>query len=142
MKNAKKCVIIKGKHEVVNMAQNKKVLIVDDDKSNLLVLMDILQRDYTISIAKEGEEAIRIAEKTSPDIILLDIILPGIDGYEVLSRLRKSDNTKNIPVIFLTGLSDSDNEEKALKCGAAGYIMKPFNPSVIKQKVKEQLAVS
>ena len=124
------------------MSKGNKILIVDDDKSNLLVLMDILQEDYSLNIAKKGEDAIKIAEKNKPDLILLDIILPDIDGYEVLARLRKSDNTKNIPVIFLTGLSDSGSAEKALKSGAVDYILKPFDPSVIKQKVMEQLAVS
>jgi PleD family two-component response regulator len=124
------------------MAKDNKILIVDDDKSNLLVLVDILQKDYSLNIAKKGEEAIKIAEKNKPDLILLDVILPDIDGYEVLARLQKSDNTKNIPVIFLTGLSDSGSEEKALKCGAAGYILKPFDPSVVEQKVKEQFAIS
>jgi PleD family two-component response regulator len=124
------------------MTKDNKVLIVDDDKSNLLVLMDILQADYTLSIVKEGEDAIKNAEKNRPDLILLDIILPDIDGYEVLARLRKSDNTKNIPVIFISGLSESGSQEKALQCGAVGFILKPFDPSVVKQKVKEQLAIS
>jgi len=118
-----------------------RILIVDDDKTNLMVLMNILQQDYHLYIAKTGEDAIKNAEMNIPDLILLDIILPGIDGYEVLVRLREMDKTKNIPVIFLTGLSDSGSEEKGIKLGAVDYIIKPFDSSLVKQKVEHQLKI-
>jgi signal transduction histidine kinase len=102
-----------------------------------------LQSAYTVYTAKDGEEALKKAERYLPDLILLDIILPGIDGYETFARLRKSSNQKaaEIPVIFITGLSESSGEEKGLALGAADYIPKPFNPMVVKLKVMHQIQI-
>ena len=124
-----------------NTAKSNSLLIVDDDKSNLLVLIKILQNDYTIYTARDGEEAIQKAETCQPDLILLDIVLPNIDGYEVLSKLKESSNLGMIPVIFITGLSESKSEEKGLKLGAVDYITKPFNPAVVKIKVRHQIKI-
>jgi signal transduction histidine kinase len=125
----------------LDRAKKNSLLIVDDDKSNLLILIDILQPDYTVYPAKDGEEAIKRAEKHLPDLILLDIVLPGIDGYETFSRLQELDKVRDIPVIFITGLSGSGSEEKGLALGAVDYIAKPFNPTVVKIKVKHQIKI-
>ncbi|MDR0316772.1 MAG: response regulator [Treponema sp.] len=132
-----------GEYDLYNSdtAQSNSLLIVDDDKSNLMILIDILQPDYTVFTAKDGEEAVKKAQKYSPDLILLDIILPGIDGYETLTRLRELDETKKIPVVFITGLSESGSEEKGLALGAADYITKPFNPVIVKLKVIHQIKI-
>jgi signal transduction histidine kinase len=121
--------------------KNNSLLIVDDDKSNLLVLIDILQADYTVYTAKDGEEAIKKAEKYLPDLILLDIIMPGIDGYETFARLQELDETSEIPVIFITGLGGSGSEEKGLELGAVDYITKPFFPTVVKLKVTQHIKI-
>jgi len=123
------------------MATSNSLLIVDDDTSNLRMLIHILQEDYTIYTAKNGEEALNKAAISLPDLILLDIILPNIDGYEVLARLRESDDTKEIPVIFITGLSESSSEEKGLQLGAVDYVTKPFNPAVVRIKVRHQIQI-
>jgi len=117
------------------------ILIVDDDKSNLLVLNDILNQDYTLFLARSGREAIEKANGNMPDLILLDIIMPGMDGYEVLAALKDSDKTRNIPVIFITGLSDPEAEEKGLSLGAADYISKPFSHAIVKLRVQNQIKI-
>ena len=126
---------------MMNTAKNNKILIVDDDKINLLMLIDVLKQDYNLCLAKDGEEAIKNAEKHLPDLILLDIILPDIDGYEVLAKLHEKDETKGIPVILLTGLMEKASEEKGIKLGAVDFVTKPFNPSVLKEKVIRQIKI-
>jgi diguanylate cyclase (GGDEF)-like protein len=124
--------------------ENKKrnsLLIVDDDKSNLMVLSHILQTEYTVYAASDGASAIRIAGKYIPDLILLDILMPEIDGYQVFSELQSSDETAKIPVIFITGLKDSDDERKCLKMGAVDYISKPFDDMVVKLRVRHQMRI-
>jgi len=125
------------------MPENKKnsVLIVDDEKSNILMLTYILSPDYTVYAAKNGRDAIETANEYLPDVILLDIVMPEMDGYEVLSMLKSGERTSGIPVIFITGLNDSKEEEKGLGAGAADYIGKPFNPSVVKLRVKYQIQI-
>jgi len=117
------------------------VLIVDDDKAAIIALNQMLSNEYDVSAAKNGLDAIRIAEKTSPDVILLDINMPGMDGYEVLSILKNSETAKDIPVIFITGLSDVEDEIKGLDLGAADYIAKPFSRSVVKLRIKNKIGL-
>lgn len=115
------------------------ILIVDDEKSNIRILHHILQQSYTIYTAKDGETAINIAREYRPDLILLDVIMPGMNGYEVLSELKGYDDTRDIPVIFVTGLSNADDEVKGFLLGAADYITKPFNSTIVKVRIKQQL---
>ena len=117
------------------MSSNKKILIVDDEKMNIMTLAFFLKQQYEIIVATDGVTALEAAEKHMPDIILLDIIMPDMDGFDVLVKLKNSDTTKNIPVIFITGLSDAGDEEKGLSLGAAGFIAKPFDKSVVKEKI-------
>jgi len=117
----------------------KSVLIVDDMKSNLLVLYSILKNDYTLLTARNGPEAIERASTYMPDLILLDILMPEMDGYAVIAALKNSDKTQNIPVIFISGLSESSDEKKGLSLGAVDYIKKPFNPVIVKLRVQNQI---
>ena len=115
------------------------LLIVDDEKSNIIVLSQMLSPDYTVYAARNGPDAIEVANEYQPDVILLDIIMPDMDGYEVISALKASDKTQNIPIIFVTGLSDAKDEEKGLRLGAADYIYKPFNEAIVKLRVQNQI---
>ena len=119
--------------------KKNSVLIVDDENSNIMVLTDILSVEYTVYAVKSGEKAIKAAEKYLPDVILLDILMPEMDGYAVISALKNSENTRSIPVIFITGLNSVDDEEKGLTLGAADYIAKPFSPAVVKLRIMNQI---
>jgi len=123
------------------MSEPKKnsVLIVDDEKSNIIVLTNILSAEYKILAVKDSREALRTAEENVPDVILLDIIMPEMDGYEVITALKASEKTKDIPVIFITGLDNTEAEEKGLSLGAADYITKPFHSTIVRLRVQNQL---
>jgi signal transduction histidine kinase/CheY-like chemotaxis protein len=123
------------------MSENKKhsVLIVDDEKSNIIVLTNILSEHYRVRVVRDPREALEVAKKTVPDIIMLDVLMPDMDGYEVISALKKSRITCDIPVIFITGLNSMEAEEKGLVLGAADYITKPFNPAIVKMRVQNQI---
>ena len=125
------------------MNENVKnsVLIVDDEQANCLTLIHILNPNYTVYVRKNGREAIEAAEELLPDVILLDILMPEMDGYEVFAALRSSDRTKNIPIIFITGLSDAGHERKGLALGAVDYITKPFFSEIVELRVKNQIQI-
>lgn len=117
------------------------VLIVDDEKSNLDVLNHILSEKYTVYIAKSGENALKKAKENKPDLILLDVVMPGMNGFEVLAGLKKEEEIYAIPVIFITGLSNASNEEKGLLLGAVDYITKPFHPTIVLARVNTQIKI-
>jgi diguanylate cyclase (GGDEF)-like protein len=123
------------------MDKNKKfkILIVDEEKVNLDVLVHILRDSYTVYPAKSGEAALKKAAEIQPDLILLDIIMPDISGYEVLNRLKSDSSTAHIPVIFITALGSSEDEKRGLRLGAVDYIIKPFNSESVKMRIKTQL---
>jgi len=118
-----------------------KILIVDDDKANLMYLNNLLSAESTLHMAKDGAQALKRADEFIPDLILLDIIMPGMNGYEVLAELKKSERTRDIPVIFITGLSADEDEMKGLELGADDYISKPFNETIVKLRVRNQLKI-
>ena len=119
-----------------------RILIVDDTPENLAVLGDVLQPDYTVQATTSGERALAIAAgQPAPDLVLLDIMMPGMDGYTVLTRLRDNPLTRDIPVIFLTALDDTRDEEHGLALGAADYIPKPIRPALVLARVRTQLDV-
>jgi len=122
-------------------SEKNSVLIVDDEYVNLLTLTKILSRDYIVFTAKSGHEAVNSAKKHLPDTILLDVLMPEMDGYETIAVLKNTEETKNIPVIFITGLDDIDSEKKGLVLGAVDYILKPFNFDVVKLRVENQLKI-
>lgn len=118
----------------------QKVLIVDDTAENIQILMETLKSDYKIVAAVNGEKAVQLASADPvPDIILLDIMMPGMDGYEVCTKLKGDEKTNNIPVIFITALTEEENEQQGLDLGAVDYITKPFRPALVKARVHNQL---
>lgn len=119
----------------------KTVLIVDDVAGNLDVLSGILKNEYRLKIATNGKKAIQIATGSEkPDLILLDIMMPEMDGYEVCRKLKRNHKTKNIPIIFVTALGEIKDEAKGLNLGAVDYITKPVSPPIVKARVRNQLA--
>ena len=125
------------------MEETKKnsVLIVDDESTNITALTHILSPDYNVYAAKNGMKAIEAAVKYLPDIILLDVVMPDMDGYAVIDALKNDEKTSGIPVIFITGLNNADDEEKGLDLGAADYISKPFSPAIVKLRVRNQIKI-
>jgi len=115
------------------------ILIVDDDQTTIIFLINALEDDYDIMVATGGREALDMVNTQKPDLILLDIMMPEMDGYEVCRRLKSSSQTRKIPVIFLTGMDSNEDHAKGLAAGAEDYIVKPFYPAVIRARVKIQL---
>jgi CheY-like chemotaxis protein len=119
-----------------------KVIIVDDAPENIRMLIEILKKDYATIPATSGEAGLAKALIAPlPDLILLDIMMPGIDGYEVCKRLKAIEKTKDIPVIFITAISEAMDNAKAFSLGAADYITKPFYASTIKARVKNHITL-
>ena len=117
-----------------------RILLVDDEPMNIHVLVEALKNSYELVVATNGKEALKLAEsEPQPDLILLDIMMPEMDGYEVIKRLKDNNNTKEIPVIFVSALSEIENEAKGLKVGAVDYITKPFNLRIAKARIKTHL---
>ena len=116
-----------------------KILVVDDTKTNIEVLEGILSNDYDVCVALNGKKAIELTEKIKPDLILLDVMMPEMDGYETLRIMRQKDILQGIPVIFLTAKADSVSEQTGLDLGAVDYITKPFSPELVKLRIKNQL---
>jgi len=119
------------------------ILIVDDTPKNLQVLGSLLSTEkYRLAFRKSGKDALKFIAKQHPDLILLDIMMPDMDGFEVFKRLKEDQKTMDIPIIFLTSLNDDFNEEKGLSLGAVDYITKPFRPIIVKARVKNSLKLS
>jgi len=122
------------------MSDDKPViLIVDDVPENVQILGDLLSSEYRTYFALNGNEALEQAEKLRPDLILLDVMMPVMDGYEVCRCLKKDDNLRDIPVIFITAMDRLEDETAGLKLGAADYISKPFNPYLVQLRVRNHL---
>lgn len=117
------------------------ILIVDDEKVNLLYLNHVLSSVYTIYTARNGKEAITRASDFLPDLILLDILMPDMDGYQTLAELKAAEQTRNIPVIFVSALSNNADEKKGLSLGAADYISKPFSDTIVRLRVLNQIKI-
>ena len=119
--------------------EKKKLLIVDDIAENLAVLYKTLHDDYEIIGANSGKEALKLAQSAAPDLILLDIMMPDINGYEVCRILKEQEDTCDIPIIFITAMIEETNEVKGFNLGAVDYITKPFKPAILKRRVKTHL---
>lgn len=117
------------------MPHSFSILIIDDEVINLQIISDILREKVDIIMAKSGEQGIRKALEFSPDLILLDVIMPDMDGFETMKKLSQDPHTCDIPVIFITALDDIESEEKGLLLGASDYIQKPIHASIIKARV-------
>ncbi|MCL1845026.1 MAG: response regulator [Defluviitaleaceae bacterium] len=118
----------------------RKILLIDDTPSYLLFLSDILKDDFEPLTSINAQDGIHTARMAKPDLILLDIMMPGMSGYEALEIFKSDDDLKHIPVILVSGKEQKENEAKGLSLGAAGYVKKPFDTSAVKKKVKEVLA--
>lgn len=125
----------------MDIEQKNSVLVVDDEVANLQVLAHILGSEYTIYTARNGVYALEIARKYMPDLILLDIIMPDMDGYEVLAALKGAKETHHIPVIFVSGVDGDVDEVRGINLGVADYIHKPFTPNIVKLRVKNQMKI-
>jgi putative two-component system response regulator len=118
------------------------VLVVDDTPDNLTLMSSLLKDEYKVKVANGGEKALKIAQSESPpDLVLLDIMMPGMDGYEVLDRLKHDPRTRDIPVIFLTAKAEVADEQKGLELGAVDYITKPISPPIVLARVRTHLSL-
>ena len=126
----------------LDFIEKATLLVVDDMPDNLVLMSSLLKDDYKVKVANGGEKALKIAASDSPpDLILLDIMMPGMDGYEVCLRLKSVPKTMNIPVIFLTARSEVEDERKGLELGAVDYITKPISPPILMARVRSHLAL-
>jgi CheY-like chemotaxis protein len=112
-------------------SKKKLIMLVDDNPANLRIGKNVLSEKYTVATAPSAAKLFTLLENNHPDLILLDIDMPGMDGYEAIEVLKLNPDTKDIPVIFLTGMTDSGEEEKGRALGAVDYITKPFDPPVL-----------
>lgn len=117
------------------------VLVVDDTPTNIDMLVDALSTDYEISVATDGESALEMVQSDLPDLVLLDIMMPGMDGYEVCQMLKANEKTRDIPIIFVTTKGEVEDETKGLDLGAVDYISKPFSLPIVKARVKTHLSL-
>ncbi len=126
----------------LDSSEKPTILVVDDTPDNLALMSSLLKGDYKVKIANSGEKALRVAGSDAPpDLILLDIMMPGMDGYEVCQRLKHDPGTMNIPVIFLTAKAEMEDEKMGLELGAVDYITKPISPPIVMARVKNHLAL-
>ena len=127
---------------MANQSEKKVVLVVDDAPANIRVVNEILHDSYKVKIATNGQKALELAGETpGPDLILLDVVMPGMDGYEVCTRLKANPGTRDIPVIFLTAQTETTDETRGFEAGAVDYIHKPFSPAVVVARVQTHLAL-
>ncbi len=124
--------------EKLSTEDKATILIVDDTKENINILLSLLD-DYDLLVALNGKKAIKLVEKNEIDLILLDIMMPGMDGYEVCSILKSRSDTKDIPILFITAKTDEDSIEKAYDVGGVDYVTKPFKPKELISRIKTQL---
>ena len=117
------------------------ILITDDEKNNLDILGNILSPNYNLLISRNGTRAIDLAAEHKPDLILLDVLMPEMSGFDVISKLRENEVTAKIPVIFITGLTGTEDEEKGFFLGAVDYITKPFHRSIVMARVNTHIKI-
>lgn len=125
--------------EPMRTASRATILVVDDTPANIEIMHAMLNPDYEVLFATSGQEALELAVRTRPDLILLDIIMPEMNGHEVCRHLKADLVTKDIPIIFVTAMAAADSEEKGLRLGAIDYIVKPFSPAVMKARIANHL---
>jgi PAS domain S-box-containing protein len=121
--------------------RRSKVLVIDDVQMNAVLLANILSPEYEVLSAQDGATGVKLARKERPDIILLDILMPVMDGYEVCRNLKNNPRTHDIPVIFITSMQEDENELRGLEMGAVDYITKPFNMPIVKRRVETHTAL-
>ena len=116
-----------------------KILIVDDTTANIEILYKILHGEYDVYFAKNGRDGIKVVQREMPDLILLDIMMPEMDGYQVCTQLKADPLTASIPVIFITAMGSEEDETKGLDCGAIDYLTKPISPPIVRARVRNHL---
>lgn len=126
----------------MEQTDKKRILLVDDSAENIRILLEVLKGEYQVVAAKDGAKALALAQQQpAPDIILLDVLMPQMDGYEVCRRLKQDPQTREIPVIFVTALAEDANEELGFTVGAVDYITKPINPAIVRARVRTHLSL-
>src|SRR5688572_17216222 len=121
-------------------AEKKTILLVDDAPANIQVAREILKDIYKTRVATSGAKALELVKVApAPDLILLDVMMPEMDGYDVCTRLKADASTRDIPIIFLTGMTDAADETRGFSVGAVDYIHKPFSPAVVLARVQTHL---
>jgi len=133
--SALKAPVISKTLDALENKDRKGILIIDDEKSNIITLSYYLREEFNVFVTRNSREALEMAETHKPNVILLDVLMPEMDGYEVITALKKSDKAKDIPVIFISGLVEQESIDKAMALGAAGYITKPFISEDVKMKI-------
>lgn len=123
------------------LARNGRLLIVDDAMENIQILNHVLGGEHEVLFAMSGDKALELAHQHQPDLILLDAVMPGMDGYEVCAALRAAPNVRDIPIIFVTALTTPEDETRALEAGAVDFITKPFNVAVVRARVRTHLTL-
>lgn len=121
------------------MSPLQTVLVVDDEKQNRNLLAELLKDDCRVILAKNGDQALERTHEQKPDLILLDVLMPEMSGYQVIHILKKNDETRHIPIIFISALDSPADEERGLDLGAVDYITKPFHPSIVRKRVRNHL---
>ncbi len=124
------------------MSENKPkptILVIDDDPNNLLVFGELLSADYQVLVASNGETGLELALSQFPNLILLDVMMPGLGGYAVCTKLKAEEETRDIPVIFVTSMSNTQNESEGFLVGGVDYVIKPVNPITLRTRIKTHL---
>src|SRR6187397_1948842 len=116
-----------------------RILVVDDMKANVDMLVEALRGEHKLSVALDGEAALRAVQKSPPDLLLLDIVMPGLDGYEVCRRLRADPATREIPVIFVTARDTMEDQIKGLEAGAVDFITKPVHAPIVRARTRTHI---
>jgi diguanylate cyclase (GGDEF)-like protein len=124
-----------------HLAENGRILVVDDAMENIQILHQALKDEHEVLFALNGEKALELALEQQPDLILLDAVMPGMDGYAVCDALNASPRLQDIPIIFVTALNQPEDETRALEAGAVDFISKPFNVAVVRARVRSQLTI-
>lgn len=117
------------------------LLLVDDEPTNLHVLRHILQQDYRLIYARDGEKALLLCQQEQPNLILMDVMMPGMSGYDVCRQLKRDPATTNIPVIFITAMTDTRDEAEGFQAGAVDYMTKPVSPAIVRARVRTHLSL-
>lgn len=122
--------------------QRYRILVVDDEPANLNLLRQILKQDYDLAFAKSGQDALKTLHEHKPDMVLLDIMMPGIDGYKVCETIKQDPRLSDIPVIFCTAMDDELDEQRGFALGAVDYLTKPVRPSIVQARIRTHIALS
>src|SRR5262245_41689047 len=127
----------------LNFAEKRTVLVVDDGPDNLTLLSGVLKDEYKVKVANSGARALQALQSGPlPDLVLLDVMMPEMDGHDVLRRMRDDPRTRDVPVIFVTAMGDAADEQKGLALGAVDYITKPISPATALARVRTHVALS